>query len=112
MFNENTDCALINRSRLPDTGAEELTQGAYPFLITPSPDQLYSVAGALKTAGIEPGSPKLTFIPNTTAAVTHEQTSAQVLKLCSAPDELDDVINVHANFNTPEDTLARLQGAH
>ncbi|HVE16440.1 MAG TPA: YebC/PmpR family DNA-binding transcriptional regulator [Chthoniobacterales bacterium] len=95
-----------------EAGAEELTREEDQFLITTPPDQLYSVAEALKTAGIEPESPKLTFIPENTVAVTDEQTAAQVLKLCDALDDLDDVMNVHANFDIPEDTLARLQGAH
>jgi transcriptional/translational regulatory protein YebC/TACO1 len=82
--------------------AEELTRASDQFLITPSPDQLYSVAEALKTAGIEPASPKLTFIPENTVSVTDEQTAAQVLKLCDALDDLDDVMNVHANFDIPE----------
>lgn len=91
-----------------EAGAEELTREEDRFLITTPPDQLYSVAEALKTAGIEPESPKLTFIPGNTVAVTDEHTAAQVLKLCDALDELDDVMNVHANFDIHEDTLARL----
>lgn len=93
-----------------DAGAEELTREDEQFVITTPPDQLYSVAEALKAAGIEPESPKLTFIPETTVAVTDEQTAAQVLKLCDALDDLDDVMNVHANFDIPESTLAKLQG--
>lgn len=95
-----------------DAGAEELTPEEDQFVITTPPDQLYSVADALKAAGIEPHSPKLTFIPENTVAVADEQTAAQVLKLCDALDDLDDVMNVHANFDIPEATLARLQGAH
>ena len=53
-----------------DAGAEELTREEDQFVITTPPDQLYSVAEALKTAGIDPGSPKLTFIPENTVAVT------------------------------------------
>ena len=92
-----------------DAGAEELTREEDQFVITTPPDQLYSVAEALKTAGIEPASPKLTFIAQTTVAVTDEHTAAQVLKLCDALDDLDDVMNVHANFDIPESTLAKLQ---
>jgi transcriptional/translational regulatory protein YebC/TACO1 len=112
MFNPHINSTLIDGFRLPGTSAEELTQEKDQFLIATSPDQLYSVAEALKTAGIEPGSPKLTFIPENTVSVTDEQTAAQVLKLCDALDDLDDVMNVHANFDIPEDTLARLQGTN
>lgn len=110
----NVRAATADENRLLevilDAGAEELTRDDDQFLITTPPDQLYSVAEALKTAGIEPGSPKLTFIPENTVAVPDEQTAAQVLKLCDALDDLDDVMNVHANFDISEATLARLQG--
>lgn len=92
-----------------DAGAEELTREDEQFVITTPPDQLYSVAEALKTAGIEPESPKLTFLAENSVAVTDEQTAAQVLKLCNALDDLDDVMNVHANFDIPESMLAKLQ---
>jgi YebC/PmpR family DNA-binding regulatory protein len=92
-----------------DAGAEELTREDEQFVITTPPDQLYSVAEALKTAGIEPESPKLTFLAENSVAVTDEQTAAQVLKLCHALDDLDDVMNVHANFDIPESMLAKLQ---
>jgi YebC/PmpR family DNA-binding regulatory protein len=94
-----------------DAGAEELTREDDQFVITTPPDQLYSVAEALKTAGIEPESPKLTFIAENTVAVADEQIAAQVLKLCDALEDLDDVMNVHANFDISESTLAKLQAA-
>jgi len=94
---------------MPGAVAEELTREAYPFLITTQPDPLYSVAEALETAGIEPGAPKPTFIPEHTAAVTDESTASQALKPC---DDLDDATNVHANFDIPAHTPARLQGIH
>lgn len=93
-----------------DSGAEELTRDEDVFLITTPPDQLYSVADALKAAGIEPESPKLTFIPENTIAVSDDETASQVLRLCDALEELDDVMNVHANFDIHEDMLARLHG--
>ncbi len=95
-----------------DAGAEELTQEEDQFVITTPPDQLYAVAEALRTAGIEPESPKLTFIPENSVTVTDEHTASQILRLCDALDDLDDVMNVHANFDIPEEILTQLQGVH
>lgn len=94
-----------------DAGAEELTREDEQFVITTPPDQLYSVAEALRIAGIEPESPKLTFLAENTVAVTDEETAAKVLKLCHALEDLDDVLNVHANFDIPESLLAKLPAA-
>ncbi len=92
-----------------DAGAEELTNEDDTFIITTPVDQLYNVAEALKAAGTEPDSLKLTFIPENNVAVTDPATAEQVLKLCDALDDLEDVVNVHANFDIPEAVLSELQ---
>lgn len=92
-----------------EAGAEELTTEDDTFIITTPVDQLYNVAEALKKSGAEPESEKLTFIPENTVALTDPETAAQVLKLCDALDDLEDVVNVHANFDIPEEILTDLQ---
>lgn len=92
-----------------EAGAEELTTEDDTFIITTPVDQLYNVAEALKTAGTEPDSQKLTFVPENNVAVTDLATAEQVLKLCDALDDLEDVVSVHANFDIPEDILSALQ---
>ena len=92
-----------------DAGAEEFSTEDDTFVVTTPVDQLYNVAEALKNAGVEPDSEKLTFIPENTVAVSDPETAAQVLKLCDALDDLEDVINVHANFDIPEELLSEIQ---
>lgn len=103
--------AAIDEDRLLEiileAGAEELTSDTEHHTILTPPDQLYNVAEALKAASIEPDSQKLTFLPQTTVAVTDEKTADQVLALCDALDDNDDVLNVHANFEISEDLLAQ-----
>lgn len=101
----------INPSPSPlrnGTGAEELTRNDEQFVILSPPDQLYLVAEAFKTAGIEPESPKLTFLAEKIVAVTDGQIAVQVAKLRHTLDDLDDVMNVHSYFHIPEPTLAKL----
>jgi YebC/PmpR family DNA-binding regulatory protein len=91
-----------------DAGADELSADGEHYLITTAPDHLYSVADALKDAGVTADSQKLTYMPDMMAAVNDESIAAQVLKLCDALEENDDVQNVHANFDLPEELLAKL----
>ena len=50
----------------------------------------------------------LTYIPETTVALTDEQTAQQVIRHCDALEDNDDVQHVHANFDVPEDIAARI----
>lgn len=92
-----------------EAGAEELDHDEDHHIITTPPDQLYAVAETLRSAGLEPDSQKLTFLPQTTVTVADEHTASQVLRLCEALEDNDDVLNVHANFEIPEAFLAHAQ---
>jgi YebC/PmpR family DNA-binding regulatory protein len=91
-----------------DAGADELSADGAHFIITTAHDHLYTVADALKNAGIPTDSQKLTYLPDTTVPLSDESVAAQVLRLCDALEDNDDVQNVHANFDLPEELLAKL----
>jgi len=91
-----------------DAGAEELTTEQDEYVITTSHDQLYAVADALKKAGVTTDGQKYTFIPDTTVAVADETVARQVLRLCDALEEDDDVQNVYSNLDIPDELLAKL----
>jgi YebC/PmpR family DNA-binding regulatory protein len=91
-----------------EAGADELTTDDDQYVITTSHDQLYAVADALKRAGVTTDGPKFTFIPDTTVAVTDETVARQVLRLCDALEEDDDVQNVYSNLDIPDELLAKL----
>ncbi len=92
-----------------DAGADDLASEGDHHIITTPPDQLYAVSEALKKASIEPDSQKLTYIPESSVAIEDPKTAVQVLRLCDALDDCDDVLNVHANFDIPDDILAHAQ---
>ncbi len=77
-------------------GAEELTNAEEVYVITTAPDQLYAVAEALKNAGVTTESQKFTFIPDTTITVGDETVAQQVLRLCDALEDDDDVLTAMA----------------
>jgi transcriptional/translational regulatory protein YebC/TACO1 len=102
----------VGEDQLLDTileaGADELNADGEHFIITTGHDHLYTVADALKKAGIPADSQKLTYLPESTVPVYDESTAAQILRLCDALEENDDVQNVHANFDLPQELLAKL----
>src|SRR5207249_9970693 len=91
-----------------DAGAEELTTDDDQYVIITSHGQLYAVAEALKNAGVATDGQKFTFIPDTTVAVSDETAARQVLRLCDALEDDDDVQNVYSNLEIPDELLARL----
>ena len=103
---------LIEEDRLMElaleAGAEDVNSDDEHFVITTAHDQLYAVAETLKTAGVVTDSQKLTYIPDSTLHIGDAQTAAQVIRLCEALEENDDVQSVHANFEVPEEVLAQV----
>src|SRR5437899_3786642 len=91
-----------------EAGAEELTTDEDQYVIITSHDQLYAVAEALRNAGVVTDGQKFTFIPDTTVPVADETVARQVLHLCDALEDDDDVQNVYSNLEIPDELLARL----
>ena len=91
-----------------DAGAEELTTDDNEYVIITSHDQLYAVAEALKQAGVTTDGQKFTFIPDTTVPVADETVARQILRLCDALEDDDDVQNVYSNLEIPDELLAKM----
>ncbi len=86
-------------------GAEEFFPEDTFYTIITMPDQLYAVAEALKHASISIETQKLTFLPQNTIHISDERIAHQILRLYDTLDDCDDVLNVHSNFDIPEQLL-------
>ncbi len=91
-----------------EAGAEDLTTDEDVYLVTTPHDRLYQVGEALKQAGIEVDGQRLTFLPSSLVAITDEELASQVLRLCDALEENDDVQNVYSNFDISDGILTKL----
>ena len=91
-----------------DARAEDLITDEDLFIVTTPHDQLYQVGEALRNAGIQVESQKLTYSPATTVSLASEELASQVLRLCDELEENDDVQNVYSNFDISDELLARL----
>lgn len=91
-----------------EAGADEFELDGDYYRIVTAPDRLNSVSEVLRSKGFAAETMKLTYVPENTVAVSDPSVAQQILHLCDALEECDDVQNVHANFDISEELLARL----
>lgn len=90
-----------------DAGAEDVRSTDDGIEVVTPPDALAAVRDALDAAGFEIDSADLTQIPKTTMQLA-EDDAKKVLGLIDSLEELDDVQDVYANFDIPDDVLAAI----
>jgi YebC/PmpR family DNA-binding regulatory protein len=90
-----------------DAGAEDVREDGDQLRVLCDPSDLSAVREALEGAGVEIESAGLATEPKSTVEVKGHE-AEQLLKLLDALDEQDDVDEVFANFDIPEDVLEKL----
>jgi len=90
-----------------EAGAEDVRRDGDAFEITCEPEVLTDLLTALEKAKVETRGTHIARIPNNTVELDADA-GRKVLKLMEALDDHDDVQNVSANFNIPDDALAEL----
>ncbi len=90
-----------------DAGAEDVADAESTWEITTDATALRKVREAIESAGITVLSAELTMVPQNHVPVDGAQ-ARQVLALLDALEELDDVQNVYANFDIPEEIMAEV----
>jgi YebC/PmpR family DNA-binding regulatory protein len=89
-----------------DAGAEDIEDQGDVWQVTTAPTDLHAVRTALDAAGIAVSSADLTMLPSTTIALGDASSAKSVLRVIDALEEHDDVQNVYANFDIPDEILA------
>jgi YebC/PmpR family DNA-binding regulatory protein len=90
-----------------DAGAEEINNLGESFEVVSEASDLIAVRTALRDAGIDYDSADASFLPSASTPLDAE-TARKVFKLIDALEDCDDVQNVYANFDVPDDVLAAL----
>ncbi|MDQ4108990.1 MAG: YebC/PmpR family DNA-binding transcriptional regulator [Actinomycetota bacterium] len=108
---------VVEKSAAPDdvrllelaleAGAEDLNDSESSWEIVTDPSALATVRDVLGAAGIEIFSAELTMLPQSTIPVDGGE-ARRVLQLIEALDDLEDVQNIYANFDIPEEVMAAL----
>jgi YebC/PmpR family DNA-binding regulatory protein len=90
-----------------EAGAEDLNDSESSWEVVTEPTALASVRDTLRAAGIDLFSAELTMLPQSTIPVDGGE-ARKVLQLIEGLDDLEDVQNVYANFDIPEEVMASL----
>jgi YebC/PmpR family DNA-binding regulatory protein len=86
-------------------GADDVTLDGSSFQVTSAPESLSTVRGTIEAAGFTVESSELTMIPKTTVRVESENDAKKILRLVDQLEDSDDVQDVYANFDIPEQVL-------
>ena len=93
-----------------DAGAEEVNDLGDSFEVVSEATDLVGVRTALQRAGIDYDSAEASFLPSASTPLDAD-TARKVFKLIDALEDCDDVQNVYANFDVPDDVMAVLAQA-
>ena len=88
-----------------EAGAEDVADQGDTWQLTTEPTDFNAVRGALEAAGIPMASAELTLLPTTLVPLENEADARKVLRVVDALEEHDDVQNVYANFDIPDDII-------
>ena len=90
-----------------DAGAEEVNDLGESFEVVSEATDLVAVRTALQQAGIDYDSAEQSFLPSASTALDAD-TARKVFKLIDALEDCDDVQNVFANADIPDEVLAEV----
>jgi len=92
-----------------DAGAEDMQGDEDTFEITTAPADFDKVKKALDGAGIATEVAEVTMVPQTYVKLEGQKEAAQMLRLMEALEDNDDVQNVYANFDIPDEVMAAVE---
>jgi YebC/PmpR family DNA-binding regulatory protein len=92
-----------------EAGADDIVTDDGVFEVLAEPSSFSSVIGALAQAGVETASAEMSYRPTSLVPIDESQVR-KLMGLTDALEELDDVDDVHANFDVPAEVLERVAG--
>ncbi len=105
------DKAAVDEEKLIEValeaGAEDINDEGSTLEVITDPKDLERVKEALDKSGLSCNFAKITMIPENTVKL-NEKEAEQTLKLMESLEDSDDVQNVHANFDIPDDVMERI----
>jgi len=93
-----------------DAGADDVVSGDGSFQVLCPIDVFGAVRDAVEAAGFAIDSAELTMVAKVTVDVTDEAVAKRLMKLMDVLEDNDDVQEVFANFDIPEEILEAIAG--
>ena len=91
-----------------DAGADDMQNTGELFEITCEPGAFEELKKALEQKEIATEFAEISMVPQSTVAISDEQTAKRIISLMEAFDDHDDVQNAYANFNIPDEIVSRV----
>ena len=91
-----------------DAGAEDLVDEGDTWRLTCEPGDLNDLRDAIEAAAVAFESADLTMLPTTTVELSSTEDAKSVLRLIDLLDDHEDVQDVYANFDVPDEVLQAL----
>lgn len=85
-----------------DAGADDAIEEDGEIVVYTDAKELAQVRDALKAADMTVKDAELAYVPNNTIEITDAEVARKAMKLMDLIDELDDVVNVHSNFEVAD----------
>lgn len=93
-----------------DAGAEDIrSDDPTLFEVITAPADFEKVKKGMTDAGLAPSYAEVTFLPQTYIRLEGKE-AEQMLRLMEALEDHDDVQNVYANFDIPDEVMAKVAG--
>ena len=103
--------AQVDEDRLMEValeaGAQDVRRDGDRIEVLCDPDAYTALVEALQSANLEPEAKQVARVPTNTVNLDGD-TARKVLKLMESLDDHDDVQNVSANFNIPDEAMAEI----
>jgi len=88
-----------------EAGAEDVVEEDSYYQVVTAPDDFEAVREALEADGIKFLEASVAMVPKTTVDITEEKPARQIMKLLENLEDHDDVQNVYANFDIPDEIM-------
>jgi len=88
-----------------EAGAEDVVEEDAVYQVVSAPEDFETVRETLEKAGIQFIEAAVAMVPKTTVEITEEKTARQILKLLENLEDHEDVQNVYANFDIPDEIM-------
>ncbi|MCK5322727.1 MAG: YebC/PmpR family DNA-binding transcriptional regulator, partial [Desulfobulbaceae bacterium] len=88
-----------------DAGAEDVVEEENEFQVITLPDDFATVLDVLESESIPLIESSISMIPKNVVEITDEKVAKQVLTLLEKLEDHEDVQNVHANFDIPDEIM-------
>jgi YebC/PmpR family DNA-binding regulatory protein len=89
-------------------GADDMQNTGELFEITCDPAAYEQLKNTLKEKGIAIAAAEISMVPQSTVSVGDAATAQKIISLMEAFEDHDDVQNTYANFDIPDEVMARI----